>query len=180
MSTFSYRWRVLPFMLMVLLPLEGRTRTPERGHGIVGMKGSIIDTPCAIQINDVDQVVKIEGSTTGQIVHDGRGVIRLFRIHLTDCVLKPQAPHAKNWSGFQVTFDGDASNGLFKAEGVSGIGIQITDHDGQIARPGVPLPGIPLTTEAQVLEYSLRVIGTPDHLHAGSFQSTIRFKVDYF
>lgn len=180
MGIFSNAGRVLPFMLMAMLPADGHTRAPDRGHGTVSMKGSIIDTPCAIQTSDTDQVVYLAVDTTGELIHDGIGSTKPFSIHLTSCVLKPQAPHAKKWSGFQVTFDGVADGDLFQVEGADGVGIQITDQSGRIARPGVPLPGIPLTTEAQVLEYTLRVVAAPHHLRAGDYRSTIRFKVDYF
>ncbi|ELQ6221733.1 type 1 fimbrial protein [Cronobacter turicensis] len=171
---------VLPFMLMVLLPTEGHARASDHGHGTVSMKGSIIDTPCAIQTNDIEQVISLNTDTTGELIHDGRGSTKPFWIHLTQCVLKPQAPHAKNWSGFQVTFDGISDGKLFRVEGADGVGLQIIDQNGQEAIPGVPLPGVPLTTEAQVLEYTLRVIAAPHRLRAGVYQSTIRFKVDYF
>lgn len=180
MGNFSNAGRVLPFMLMVLLTAKGYARLPVQSHGTVGMKGSIIDTPCAIQTSDIKQVINLSVDTTGELIHDGLGSIKPFRIHLTSCVLKPQAPHAKKWSGFQVTFDGIAEGNLFKVEGADGLGLQITDQNGQVARPGVPLPGVPLTTEAQVLEYTLRVVATPHRLRAGVHRSTIRFKLDYF
>lgn len=180
MGKLSNAGRVLPFMLMALLPAYGHARAPDRGHGTVNMKGSIIDTPCAIQTSDTDQVVYLAVDTTGELIHDGIGSMRPFFIHLTSCVLEPQAPHAKKWSGFQVTFDGVADGDLFRVEGADGVGVQISDQNGQVASPGVPLPGIPLTTEAQVLEYTLRVIATPHRLRAGDYRSTIRFKVDYF
>ncbi|ELY4671743.1 type 1 fimbrial protein [Cronobacter muytjensii] len=180
MGKFSNVGWVLPFMLMALLPAKGYAYHPVQGHGTVGMKGSIIDTPCAIQTNDIKQVIYLGIGTTGEIIHDGLGPIKPFSIHLTSCVLKPQAPHGKSWSGFQVTFDGIADGKLFKIEGADGVGIQITDQNGHVASPGVPLPGVPLTTEAQVLEYTLHVVAAPHRLRAGAYRGTIRYKLDYF
>ncbi|WP_442876359.1 fimbrial protein [Enterobacter sp. ASE] len=144
------------------------------------MKGSIIDTPCAIQTSDTDQVVYLAVDTTGGLIHDGVGSAKPFSIHLTSCVLEPRAPHIKKWSGFQVTFDGVAEGDLFRVEGADGVGIQISDPNGHVAIPGVPLPGIPLTTDAQMLEYTLRIVTAPRHLRSGNYRSTIRFKIDYF
>ncbi|MCU6278394.1 fimbrial protein [Enterobacter quasiroggenkampii] len=180
MGKFSNVGQVLPFMLMALLPAQGDARSPVRGHGTVGMKGSIIDTPCAIQTDDIKQVISLSVDTTGELIHDGLGSTKPFWIHLTSCDLEQQAPHSKKWSGFQVTFDGVADGNLFKIEGAEGVGIQIVDQNGQVASPGVPLSGVPLTTEAQVLEYTLRVVAAPHRLRAGDYRSTIRFKVDYF
>lgn len=180
MEKFLTAGRVLPFMLMALLPAGGYAHALERGHGTVGMKGSIIDTPCAIQTKDIAQVINLTSDTTGELIHDGLGSTTSFWIHLTGCILTPQSPHAKNWSGFQVTFDGISDGKLFRVEGADGVGLEITDQNGQVATPGVPLPGVPLTTEAQVLEYTLHLVAVPHRLRAGNYRSTIRFKVDYF
>lgn len=180
MRTFPDSGRVLLFMLMALLSASGNVRASDKGHGTVSMKGSIIDTPCAIQTNDIDQVVYLAVDTTGELIHDGLGSIKPLLIHLTGCVLEPHALHDKKWSGFQVTFDGVADGNLFKVKGADGLGIQIADQEGHVATPGVPLPGVPLTTNAQLLEYTMRVVATPHRLRSGGYQSTIRFKVDYF
>lgn len=180
MEKFINAERVLPFMLMAMLPMGGHARSPDREHGTVGMKGSIIDTPCAIQTKDIEQVIYLAVDTTGELIHDGLGSTKSFWIHLTSCVLTPQSPHAKNWSGFQVTFEGNSDGKLFRVEGADGVGIEITDQNGQVATPGVPLPGVPLTTEAQMLKYTLRLVTAPRRLRAGDYRSSIRFKVDYF
>ncbi|WP_226842319.1 fimbrial protein [Enterobacter cloacae complex sp. I2] len=178
----SYRTvsQILPFMLMVLLPQEVQSRVPDQGHGTVGMQGSIINTPCAIAVNDIDQAVEMGVSTTGELIHDGLGPAKVFRIHLMGCTLKPQQPLGPDWTWFQVTFDGIPDGELFSIRGADGIGLRITDLAGNVARPGIPLPSAMLKPEAQVLEYSLRVVGAPHRLVAGDYRATVRFKVDYF
>lgn len=178
----SYRTvsQILPFILIALLPQEVQSHVPDQGHGTVGMQGSIIDTPCAIAVNDIDQAVEMGMSTTGELIHDGRGPAKVFHIHLMGCTLKPQQPHMPDWSWFQVTFDGMPEGELFSIAGAEGIGLRITDQAGNVAKPGIPLPRAMLKPGSQVLEYSLRVVAAQHRLVAGDYRATVRFKVDYF
>ena len=171
---------VLPFMMMVFFPGCALARGPGQGHGTVGMHGSIIDTPCSIAADDARQIVEIGVDTTGNVMHDGHGPVREFRIHLLDCMLKPQVSGHPDWSSFRVTFDGPPDNGLFGISGADGIGLLISDREGHVAPPGVPLPASALASGEQVLEYTLQIVGDTHHLRAGDYRSTVRFKVDYF
>lgn len=180
MRKYNIVRQVLPFMLVGFFSQGGYSRVPDQGHGTVGMQGSIIDTPCAIAVNDVDQTVEMNVGTTGEVIHDGHGPMQVFSIHLTGCTLKPQRPHAKDWSWFQVTFDGIPDGDLFGVTGADGIGIKISDSEGYVARPGIPLPAVKLNSGKQVLEYTLQVVAAPNRLRAGDYRATVRFKVDYF
>ncbi|HDX4051642.1 TPA: type 1 fimbrial protein [Enterobacter soli] len=171
---------VLPFMLMATLPGKAIAWPKDEGSGTVAMKGSIIDTPCAIDIDDQAQVVEMGSETTGEIIHNGFGPVKTFRIHLVNCVLHQSIPHRPDWSGFQVTFDGKHDNTFFGVNGAAGIGVKILDSEGNQAIPGIPMSKVALKPGKQFLDYTLQLVSDRHRLVAGNYRTTIRFKVDYF
>lgn len=156
------------------------TMPDNQGYVRVGMKGSIIDTPCNITGPDEDQIVEIGVEPVGDIIHNGRGSQRKFSIRLVNCSLKSSTPWLPDASRFQITFDGKSDGSLFGIEGkASGVGLEIIDSEGNIAEPGIPLPTEQLLTGEMRLDYILRLVGDRHRLHAGNYHSTIRFKIEY-
>uniref|UniRef100_UPI0034D2287F fimbrial protein n=1 Tax=Serratia marcescens TaxID=615 RepID=UPI0034D2287F len=62
----------------------------------------------------------------------------------------------------------------------SGLGVEIRDREGNLARPGIPLPRASLTPGNQILNYTLQLIGDHRQMIAGNYRTAVRFKVDYF
>lgn len=172
--------QVLPFMLMTALPGRAMAWPKVEGNGSVAMKGSIIDTPCAIDIDDQAQAVEMGTETTGELIHNGNGPVKAFRIHLINCVLHESLPQRPDWIAFQVTFDGNHDNALFGVTNATGIGVKIQDSSGNVAIPGIPMPKLPLKPGGQFLDYTLQVVSDRHRLVAGDYRTSIRFKVDYF
>lgn len=172
--------QVLPFMLMATQPGTAIASPIDQGSGSVAMKGSIIDTPCAIDINDQEQAVEMGSETTGELIHNGDGPVKTFRIHLVNCVLHQSLPHRSDWSGFVVTFDGKHDHAFFGVNGAAGIGVKILDSEGNQAIPGLPMTKMLLRPGNQFLDYTLQLVSDRRSLLAGDYRTTIRFKVDYF
>ncbi|MEL5596581.1 fimbrial protein [Serratia ureilytica] len=149
-------------------------------NGHINMKGAIVETPCAIDVGDQEQTLMIGNFPISQIIRDGQGVEKEFSIRLFDCVLTSLAPPQSGWKHFQVTFEGDADNGNFKTIGdANGVAIMIRDQQGNIAVPGAPLPKGEITPGNMQLRYTLNLVGNKENLRAGSYSSTIRFRMDY-
>lgn len=183
---FSFRLQVLP-SLLTLLTLSGQflpatADAANQGNGRVSMQGSIIDTPCAIDVNSRDQTIDMSTLPLGQIIRDGHGPQRPFSILLVNCSLKPARPGAVDWSHFLVTFDGATTrNNLFDVKGAArGIGLKIADREGVVAVPGEPMPAGSLHTGSMKLDYTLSLMSNHEALRAGTYWTTIRFKLDYF
>ncbi|MCG3100565.1 type 1 fimbrial protein [Enterobacter sp. DRP3] len=171
---------VLLFMLMNVLSGNAFAQAPELGHGVVNIKGSIIEAPCTIGGVDQEQTIEFSTMTTGELLENGRGQMRNFNIHLLNCTLASLQPWEHDWSQFEVTFDGEHDDSLFGITGASGIGFEIRDREGNVARPGVPLPRARLQPGNQILNYTLQLIGDHHQLTAGHYHTAVRFKVDYF
>lgn len=155
-----------------------RTLQPQ---GYVTLDGSIIETPCAIDAGSRDQSVNITTVPVSQIIHDRESPESHFSIRLINCVLTPVTPGTPNWQAFMMTFDGPADGNNFDVFGhASGLSMKITDSDGNAAIPGQPMNALPIKTGDMTLNYGVRVVSNNKHLKAGSYQATIRFKLDYY
>lgn len=153
--------------------------SPSIQKGRVNMKGSIIDTACAIAVENREQVIDMGGTSLGNIARDGQGNARHFAIELVSCVLVH--PGNSDWKQFQVTFDGNAEGPLFSVQGgASGVGLQITDIFGNVAIPGKPLPLNGFEPGKRQLNYILKVMSNQQVLKVGHYFTVIRFKMEYF
>ncbi|WP_193161045.1 fimbrial protein [Serratia ureilytica] len=149
------------------------------GWGRVNIQGSIIDTACAIAVDNRDQSIDMGVIPVADIIRDGQGRSKPFSINLVDCVLGRQ--DKTDWKQFKVTFDGDTQGGLFSVHGdASGVGLQISDELGNIALPGRFLPFVDIAPGGVQLNYSLKLVANNNKLKPGSYFSSIRFKMDYF
>ncbi len=176
------RHRGFSIVLLYLLALPATSWAVDQGSGRVRMQGSIIDTPCAIAVDSRDQSIDMSVLPVEQIMRDGRGPTRPFSIRLVDCVLARDNPNQPDWSTFRVTFDGATTNdSLFAVNGQGrGVGLQIADEGGNIALPGEQMPPGNLRDGNMTLDYTIRLVADRKTLRAGSYRSTIRFKLDYY
>ncbi|MEN4700026.1 fimbrial protein [Pantoea agglomerans] len=151
-----------------------------QGYGRVSMRGSIIDTACAIDTQSRDQTVDMGATPTGVIARDGHGAARSFTIRLVNCRLAQPDERGAGWRDVRATFEGLNHNGLFGLNGnTRGVALELTDRHGNIARPGEPLPTGELSAGNQQLDYTLRLVGDRQVLRAGDFRTILRFRMEY-
>lgn len=154
----------------------------EQSRGRVNMHGSIIDTACSITMDDRYQTVQITTQPVAMVIQPAEKISVSFHINLESCSLHSDGPPPKQWSHFQVTFDGSSDDGkLFNVMGeAKGIALEISDHNGNIAIPGKALPAGMLSPGLMALNYQLHLKGNGQEIRPGDYYSIIRFKVDYF
>lgn len=153
----------------------------DQGHGRVNVQGSIVEVPCAIDTQSRDQSVDMGVTPTAVIARDGRGISRPFHIRLVNCHLARLDTGRPDWRFFRATFDGDNERDLFALAGTArGVALELVDSEGSIAHPGLPLPPGTLVEGEQQLNYTLRLVGNRKALDAGSFRTTLRFRMDYY
>lgn len=149
------------------------------GWGRVSMQGTIIDTACAIAVNSREQTIDMGVLPLSDIIRDGQGRSRHFSIDLVNCIT--ERPGKEGWKKFQVTFDGEANDGLFGVNGdASGVALQIIDTQGNVATPGKAMPPMDIIPGDNQLNYAMRLVANSQTLKAGDYLSSIRFKLDYF
>ncbi|MEM6160431.1 fimbrial protein [Erwinia sp. P6884] len=153
-----------------------------QGHANVRVQGSIIDTPCAIAAENRDQSIDLSTLPLSTIVNEGVGPEKPFTIKLLNCSPETFAKGHKDWSKFSITFDGKSTTeNLFSVSGeASGVGILLTDSSGNVAVPGKAMPQYAIMPDGMSLNYTLRLMANQQRMRAGDYQSTIRFKMDYY
>jgi len=170
--------KVIIVFSYLLLPVFFSAQAAD-GWGRVSMQGSIIDTACAIALDSREQSIDMGVIPVADIIRDGQGRSKSFSIFLIDCVL--ERPWKEGWKQYQVTFDGDSEGNLFGIfGGASGVGLQITDSQGNIVLPGKALPFVNIIPGSMRLNYSLKLVANNHALRTGDYFSSVRFKMNYF
>ncbi|ENE2355446.1 type 1 fimbrial protein [Serratia marcescens] len=168
-------------LLLCLAGFSGVAISAVQGHGLVNMQGAIIDTACAIATESREQIIDVQIMPMLDIAREGKGKKIPFRIELINCVLERQNKELPDWRHFQVTFDGNTDGEMFSTVGeASGISLVISDASGNIARPGLPLPAVNIQPGSMTLNYSITLTANQQPLKAGSYFSSVRFKMDYY
>ncbi|HGM5456450.1 TPA: fimbrial protein [Serratia marcescens] len=151
----------------------------DQGHGKVTFTGSIIDAPCSIDPNSIDQTVDLGSVSNVSLLNGGNSDPKPFEIHLEKCSLDT----AKTVT---TTFDGAAGkNGLLGMTGdAKGASIAITDGSNNIIELGKPTAGQLISagaTEA-TLAFSAYLKGDggdETSIIPGKFQSVANFILNY-
>jgi len=169
----------ISIILLCLLVLPTTSWSATRLVGQVSMRGSIIESACAIALARRDQSIDIPVLPREQFMRDGGGPTWIFNIRMVGCNLA----HANQQERppFSVTFDGATSNdGLFSVHDQGrGGGLQIAGEGGYAVRSGQQMP-VKLLPENGLLNYTLRLVADRSLLRAGPYRATIRFKLDYY
>lgn len=151
----------------------------DQGHGTVTFTGSIIDAPCSIDPNTVDQTVDLGSVSNVALVDGGTSSPKPFEIRLEKCSLAT----AKTVT---TTFNGAAGQGglLGMTGDAKGASIAITDGANDLIELGKPTAGQLISagaTEA-TLGFSAYLKGDGGDattIIPGKFQSVANFMLDY-
>ncbi|WP_262255759.1 fimbrial protein [Serratia liquefaciens] len=152
----------------------------SQGRGQVNIKGEIVATACAISTKSREQTIDMGNISVSDIYRRGQGNAKAFSIELINCTLETQSAHDSARKYVQLTFDGNNDNGLFQGEGRGkGVAIRITDHNGNVAIPGVAMPLETLAPGNKMLNYFMTLVAVHHPLKVGGYFFTIRFRLDY-
>lgn len=175
------KWILHSAMLVNLLLCSSLAQSANQGRGEVTLNGRIIASACAIDTESGDQTITMATLPVSQIIRDGQGELHEFTIKLVNCTLEKFNPALDDWRYFSVTFDGREDAGLFGVDGnAKGIALQISDARGNVAAPGIPMEKNEIQPGTMAFNYGLRLIGNSQVMKAGSYYSTVRFKMDYY
>lgn len=148
-------------------------------EGKVSMRGSIMDTACAIDTGSYEQSIDMGILPIGLLRQAGQGPVQPFSITLIGCQLTPH--DGDNWQTFSVTFDGPANGDWFSVSGAAkGIALSLEDASGKKVLPGLATDKQAIKSGNYVLNYGLRLVSDETPLRPGEYQTAIRFKLDYY
>lgn len=155
----------------------------DQGHGKVTFSGSIIDAPCSIAPESIDQTVELGAISNVALKNGGKSTPRNFQIKLENCELTTVAPENNTVS---LTFSGSASEADSKLLGITGTakgaGIAITDGAGTNIELGKASKARELQNGANTLSFAAYLQGSSASnatIVPGEFQSVADFTLAY-
>ncbi|TFZ53065.1 type 1 fimbrial protein [Serratia proteamaculans] len=167
---------VLAMVLAFGASAVANAATPvDNGHGKVTFTGSIIDAPCSIDADSIDQTVEL-GQVSNVLLKDGgKSKVKPFEIRLESC----SEATAKT---VQTTFTG-ASNadGLLAFTGTAkGANIAITDQGGNLIKLGTASKGQALQNGNNNLSFAAYLQGEDKaDITPGDFKAVADFTLAY-
>ncbi|EJJ1300014.1 type 1 fimbrial protein [Salmonella enterica] len=155
----------------------------NQGAGSVIFKGNIVDAPCSIHPDDVNQIVDM-GSVSNASLRNDLAPLKNFGIRLVGCDLKKYGqdgtPTGTNWSGVKAKFTGTSVNNNKLLKISDNIGVELT-HAGKVLTFGTPSDKMELTGtqtlpfQAQVKAVDKSGIMAP----LGAFTAIANFELSY-
>ncbi|CAI1508423.1 fimbrial protein [Serratia ficaria] len=154
----------------------------DQGHGKVTFTGSVVDAPCSIHPDSLDQTIPLGQISNASLKKGGTSTTRPFYIKLENCTFGTPATKNK----VTVTFTGsesDAVAGLLATTGqAKGVAVAITDNSGGVVKLGKPTKARELQNGNNTLNFGAYVQGTANETVAiteGDFQSVADFTLAY-
>lgn len=191
----SQRVKVLGGLLWVLAAGVHAAEDDEDIEGMSGMLnvlGSMHESPCSLDMTSLHQTVELDAVSTSQLQRPGdQATAKAFQLRFTDCLrtadrVRNERTGNLTWSAYQpvlsVTFDAPADTDdprLVKVQGITGMGLQLTDALGrnvQLGSRGQPL-FLPVGRNTQT--WRVRPTRTSAPLTSGAFKAVVQFRLNY-
>ncbi|EPL9180881.1 fimbrial protein [Serratia marcescens] len=188
---------MIPLSLAVLVMLLPHSRAAdnwevEGANGILHVHGALTESACRLEMTSARQDITMGEVGTGRLQQVGdRGEPVRFELRLKDCLRSPAASRDlhtgsliwdDNQPAISVRFNAmlDADNPeLVKAQGVSGLGLRMTDAQGRDVRLGSRGRPLLLTPGQNSLTYIVTPERTAAPLVAGSYLAMVDFHLRY-
>lgn len=177
LSTGGYR------VLLLAMFISIQAHAKDAGHGLVTMGGEIVETPCGLDNDSLDQTVDFGLHTVKEalrVIPDSR---REFVIHLTNCELASTVKPGYFYHKVNVTFNGLADSADASLLGVSGeaqgIAIQLQDINGIPISLGEPSADYELLNGDNTLHLGALLKTHGNNVQAGEFHSLAQFVLSY-
>ncbi|CAI0912349.1 Fimbria A protein precursor [Serratia entomophila] len=173
--------------LLITLSVCSTAAAKDQGHGKVSLGGEIVETPCGIAGESLDQSVDfglISISDAAQGANPALiGSRRTFEIKLVNCELASQVKPDFIYRAANVTFDGTADSrdpALLGVQGTArGVAIEL------LTESGVPIPLGSTTADYLIvtgdnrLRFGAQLRIHSDRARAGEFSSLAKFTLSY-
>ncbi|EDT7315848.1 type 1 fimbrial protein [Salmonella enterica subsp. enterica] len=156
--------------------------TADQGHGTVTFRGSIIDSPCSITPDTIDQVVPMGEISTKALENGKQTSLKYFDIKLEDCDVASLTDKTVT-ATFTGTETQSQAGFLALSGSASGAAIGITNQDGTNIPLGTASPVMQVTEGNNTLHFAAFLKG--DGASAvvavvpGDFNSVAKFVLAY-
>lgn len=156
----------------------GSANAADQGHGTITFTGSIIDSPCSITAESVNQTVEL-GQISNSALNQGlTSAPKEFSIELEQC------DASKLTSGASVAFTGattGSNSEMLSITGTAkGAGIVITDRSGSpLKLDGTASATQEINDGSNKLTFAAYVQANGESVTPGDFSSTADFTLSY-
>ncbi|MFM5376341.1 fimbrial protein [Aeromonas dhakensis] len=159
---------------------DGETAPTNQGNGVVNFVGAIIDAPCSIAPESLDQTIQMGHIANSLLERQGESQLRAFGIHLENCSLET----AKTAT---ITFNGIADDTEKKHLAIQGSAkgaaiSMVNQLDGSEIVLGTPTNALSLVEGDNHLKFGAKVVSnvkTGEKATPGNFTATADFIMSY-
>ncbi|WP_421552739.1 fimbrial protein [Pseudomonas yamanorum] len=181
----------------LLLAWVGQAHAADEGEveGTVGMLnilGSMHEMPCNLEMISLHQTVELGAVSASQLQRPGDEATSLpFQLHFKDCQrtagsIANERTGTLAWSAHQpvlsVAFlapaDADDPR-LVKVQGITGMGLRLTDAQGRDVRLGSKGDPLFLPLGASTQTWNVQPTRTSAPLTSGAFRAVVDFRLHY-
>ncbi|WP_273974758.1 MULTISPECIES: fimbrial protein [Serratia] len=165
----------------MVMGLSSLAHAADQGHGKVTFTGSIIDAPCSINPDSIDQTVEMGAISNVALASGGKSPVRNFAINLEGCSFGTPATNNK----VTVTFTGAESSAVPGLLGISGsaqgAGVAVTEENGKVIKLGEPTTAQTLSDGDNTLNFAAYLQGATasNAIVPGDFTSVANFTLAY-
>lgn len=176
------KMKIVAMATFMVLGLTSAANAEDHGHGKVTFKGAIIDAPCSISPDSIDQTVELGQISNMALVDGGKSTPRTFDVVLENCDVTGLD------NGVQLTFTGaaasfDTDNKTLGIVGTgAGAGVQITNGAGNVLTLGKATPFQNIQDGNNTLRFSAYLRGNGGDITTitpGDFSSVADFTLSY-
>ncbi|RMT87572.1 hypothetical protein ALP39_03853 [Pseudomonas marginalis pv. marginalis] len=164
----------------------------EGMSGLLNVLGAMHESPCSLEMASLHQTVDLDAVSTSQLQRPGdQATAKAFQLRFTDCQrtagrVRSERTGNLAWSAYQpvlsVAFSAPADDEdprLVKVQGITGMGLHLTDalgRDVQLGSRGEPL-FLPVGRNTQT--WKVRPTRTSAPLTSGVFRAVVEFRLNY-
>lgn len=181
----------LSCVLLALCVAQGHAEI-QGMSGVLDISGSLVDTPCALDMSSADQSIDLGNVSRSQLMRPGDEASPVaFQLRFIDCQRASGSipdEHTGNlvWSAWQpvvsVAFVAPADEDdprLVKVQGVTGMGLRLSDALGRSVRLGARGEPLYLAHGNDNLTWQVQPTRTAAALSNGAFRATVDFRLMY-
>ncbi|MBW5824454.1 type 1 fimbrial protein [Yersinia kristensenii] len=155
----------------------------NQGGGAITFRGAIVDAPCSIHPDDVNQILDM-GRVANSSLRDDRVPVKNFGIRLIGCDLKKYNPKGASdltgkWSGVRAKFTGTSINNNKLLKISDNVGIELT-QGGKALTFGIASEKMELTgNQTLPFQAKLKTVSKAGDIALGEFTTVANFELSY-
>lgn len=152
----------------------------DQGHGTIKFVGAIIDAPCSIAPESVDQTIQMGQIANSALESQKEGPLRPFEIHLEACALDTAKSATVTFNGIADDTDKKhlAINGSAKGAAIA----MVNQQDGAEVVLGQPTKAVTLVAADNSLKFGAKLVSNLQNgtkAVPGQFTATADFIMSY-